>query len=69
LGLTSHVQSDKLIHIRTTLTDVQRSFRRTREAADRGDSVIVVGENGDAVFERRNDFPSALCLPEGAFYM
>ncbi len=28
-------------------------FRKAREAADRGDSVIVKGENGDYVFERR----------------
>jgi len=30
-----------------------RSFRKACEAADRGDSVIVKGENGDYVFERR----------------
>ena len=28
-----------------------RSFRKAREAADRGESVIVKGENGDYVFE------------------
>jgi hypothetical protein len=38
---------------RTTLTEFLRSFRKAREAADRGDSVIVKGENGDYVFERR----------------
>jgi hypothetical protein len=35
-----------------TLTEFLRSFRKAREAADRGDSVIVKGENGDYVFER-----------------
>jgi hypothetical protein len=39
--------------MKTTLTDFQRSFRKAREAADRGDSVIVSGEKGDYVFERR----------------
>ena len=39
--------------MKTTITDFQRNFRKAREAADRGDSVIVKGENGDYVFERR----------------
>jgi hypothetical protein len=39
--------------VKTTLTDFQRNFRKAREAADRGDSVIVTGEHGDYVFERR----------------
>lgn len=39
--------------MRTTLTDFQRNFRKAREAADRGDSVIVKGEDGVYVFERR----------------
>jgi hypothetical protein len=39
--------------MKTTLTDFQRNFRRAREAADRGDCVIVSGENSDYVFERR----------------
>jgi hypothetical protein len=39
--------------MKTTLTEFLRSFREAREAADRGDSVIVKGENGDYVFERR----------------
>ena len=39
--------------MKTTLTEFLRSFRKAREAADRGDSVIVKGENGDYVFERR----------------
>jgi len=39
--------------MKITLTEFQRSFRKAREAADRGDSVIVKGENGDYVFERR----------------
>jgi hypothetical protein len=46
----------------TTLTDFQRNFRKAREAADRGDSVIVRGEHGVYVFERRtgaSDHPFA----------
>ena len=39
--------------MKTSITDFQRNFRKAREAADRGDSVIVKGENGDYVFERR----------------
>ena len=39
--------------MKTTVTDFQRNFRRAREAADRGDSVIVTGDQGDYVFERR----------------
>lgn len=39
--------------MKTTLTDFQRNFRKAREAADRGDSVIVSGEKGNYVFERR----------------
>jgi hypothetical protein len=40
--------------MRTTLTEFQRNFRKAREAADRGDSVIVKGENGgEYLFERR----------------
>lgn len=39
--------------MKTTLTDFQRNFRKAREAADRGDSVIVKGDNGDYIFERR----------------
>jgi hypothetical protein len=36
-----------------TITEFQRNFRRAREAADRGDSVIVTGDNSSYVFERR----------------
>jgi hypothetical protein len=39
--------------MKTTLTDFQRNFRKAREAADRGDSVIVQGEDRQYVFERR----------------
>jgi hypothetical protein len=39
--------------MKTTLTEFLRGFRKAREAADRCDSVIVRGENGDYVFERR----------------
>ena len=46
-------ESDNLIRVKTTVTDFQRYFRKAREAADRGDSVIVTGESGDYVFERR----------------
>ena len=42
-----------MIDMKTTLTEFLRSFRKAREAADRGDSVIVKGESGDYVFERR----------------
>ncbi len=48
--------------MKTTLTDFQRHFRRAREAADRGDTVIVTGESGVYVFERRavkSDHPFA----------
>lgn len=39
--------------MKTTLTDFQRQFRKAREAADRGQTVIVTGEQGEYVFERR----------------
>jgi hypothetical protein len=39
--------------MKTTLTDFQRNFRQAREAADRGDSVIVTGEHAVYLFERR----------------
>jgi hypothetical protein len=39
--------------MKTTLTQFQRDFRKAREAADRGDSVVITGENGTYVFERR----------------
>jgi len=39
--------------MKVTLTEFQRDFRRAREAADRGDSVIISGEKADYVFERR----------------
>jgi hypothetical protein len=39
--------------MKTTLTEFQRNFRHAREAADRGDSVIVTGEHAVYVFERR----------------
>jgi hypothetical protein len=47
-------QSDNLITMKTTLTEFQRNFRKAREAADRGDPVIVKGENGEYLFERRS---------------
>jgi hypothetical protein len=37
--------------VKTNLTDFQRSFRQAREAADRGESVIVEGEDRSYVFE------------------
>jgi len=40
--------------MKTTLTEFQRNFRKAREAADRGDPVIVKGESGEYVFERRS---------------
>jgi hypothetical protein len=39
--------------MKTSLTQFQRDFRKAREAADRGDSVVITGENGTYVFERR----------------
>jgi hypothetical protein len=39
--------------MKTTLTAFQRNFREAREAADRGDTVIVSGGHADYVFERR----------------
>jgi hypothetical protein len=48
------LQSDNLITMKTTLTEFQRNFRKAREAADRGDPVIVKGENGEYLFERRS---------------
>jgi hypothetical protein len=60
--LTHIAQSDNLIGMKITLTEFLRSFRKAREAADRGDSVVVKGESGDYVFERRaviSDHPFA----------
>ena len=51
--LTCGHASDNLIGVKTTVTEFQRNFRQAREAADRGDTVIVTGEHGDYVFERR----------------
>jgi hypothetical protein len=39
--------------MKTTLTQFQRDFRKAREAADRGDSVVILGETGEYIFERR----------------
>jgi hypothetical protein len=39
--------------MKTTMTGFQRNFRRAREAADRGDTVVISGESGEYVFERR----------------
>lgn len=39
--------------MKTSLTAFQRHFRQAREAADRGDTVVVTGENGEYIFERR----------------
>jgi hypothetical protein len=39
--------------MKITLTEFLRGFREVREAADRGDTIIVNGENGDYIFERR----------------
>ena len=40
--------------MKITLTEFQRNFRKAREAADRGDPVIVKGEKGEYLFERRS---------------
>jgi hypothetical protein len=48
--------------MKVSLTEFQRNFRRAREAADKGDTVIVKGEHGDYLFERRtvaSDHPFA----------
>jgi hypothetical protein len=37
--------------VKTNLTDFQRSFRQAREAADRGESVIIEGDGRRYVFE------------------
>jgi hypothetical protein len=37
--------------VKTTITDFQRAFRKAREAADRGESVIIEGEGRRYVFE------------------
>lgn len=39
--------------MKTTVTDFQRNFRQLREAADRGESVVITSEKGDYIFERR----------------
>jgi hypothetical protein len=66
--LNDILQSDNLIAMKTTLTEFQRSFRKAREAADRGDTVIVKGENGDYVFERRIATSDHPCVGlEGVF--
>lgn len=39
--------------MKTTVTDFQRNFRQAREAADRGESVVITGEKGEYIFERR----------------
>jgi hypothetical protein len=55
-------KSDNLIIMKVSLTEFQRNFRKAREAADSGDVVIVKGEHGDYLFERRtvaSDHPFA----------
>lgn len=37
--------------MKTNLTEFQRAFRAAREAADRGESVIIEGEGRKYVFE------------------
>jgi hypothetical protein len=39
--------------VKTTITEFQRRFRQVREAADRGESILIAGENADYIFERR----------------
>jgi hypothetical protein len=48
--------------MKVSLTEFQRNFRKAREAADKGDTVVVKGEHGDYLFERRvvtSDHPFA----------
>ncbi|MGH8320233.1 MAG: hypothetical protein ACREUL_20070 [Steroidobacteraceae bacterium] len=40
--------------MKISLTEFQRNFRKAREAADGGDAVIVMGEHGEYLFERRS---------------
>lgn len=40
--------------MKISLTEFQRNFRKAREAADLGDAVIVTGEHGEYLFERRS---------------
>lgn len=39
--------------MKISLTEFQRNFSKAREAADPGDLVIVTGEHGEYLFERR----------------
>jgi hypothetical protein len=39
--------------MKITITEFQRNFRKAREAADAGDTVLVSGESGDYLFERQ----------------
>jgi len=39
--------------MKITITEFQRNFRKAREAADAGDTVLISGESGDYLFERR----------------
>jgi hypothetical protein len=48
------LESDSLITMKTSLTEFQRNFRKAREAANRGDRVIVKGEKGEYLLERRS---------------
>ena len=43
--------------MKTTVTEFQRHFRQLREAADRGETIVITGEKGDYVFERRAALP------------
>ena len=39
--------------MKISLTEFQRNFRKAREAADSGETVLVTGEHGEYRFERR----------------
>jgi hypothetical protein len=41
--------------VKTTLTDFQRSFRKAREAADRGETVIIESDGNRYVFESMSE--------------
>lgn len=53
--------------MKTNLTDFQRSFRLAREAADRGESVIIEAEDRRYVFELASESANPFEGIEGVF--
>jgi len=60
-------QSDSLMAMRTTLTEFQRQFRRAREAADRGESVLIEGDGVEYVFQKHIEPKNPFEDLEGVF--